>query len=144
MLFRSVLSWALTVAFASNSQNLSRERISGENGLSAPVVRLNNNESFPFTAERVVAALGLPASFDFRIVREETDQLGTNYRLQQEIGGVPVENSMYIVQTRNGNVSVMSGAVVLEQDPNREFRTAPGIASSRAIQSALSRVNASR
>lgn len=139
-----VLVWALTMAVAGHSQSLSRERISGENGLSAPVVRLSNSESFPFTAEKVVTALGLPTSFDFRILREETDPLGKNYRLQQEIGGVPVENSMYIVQTRNGKVTVMSGAVVLEEDPNREFRTAPALESSRAIQSALSRVNATR
>ncbi len=127
-----------------SAQSALRQKIQGELSLSSPVTRLAPSEQVPFQPQRAAQLIGLEASSDLKLVREERDQLGVNYRFQQIIQGIPVENSMYIVQTKQGKATVMSGAIILDLNPDAVSRTTPQLTAEQAIQRGLSLVHAVR
>ncbi|MBL0105609.1 MAG: hypothetical protein IPP51_18595 [Bacteroidetes bacterium] len=121
-----------------------RPFILGEKGKTQTVARLAPTQQVQFNLSQMHDILGLDQEADVQLIREESDNLGVNYRFRELIHGIPVENTMYIIQTKNNLITSLSGDIILDTDPMMEQRTAAHLSNADAIQSALSTVNASR
>ena len=105
------------------------------------IIRLSDQERQSFNPEKAERSLGLADNVSFNLLSKENDGLGTYYRYQQKINNVPVENSMLIAHTRNGELSVISGNIISSTETfNNKVRAA--ISSNEAIQKALALVHA--
>jgi Zn-dependent metalloprotease len=81
----------------------------------------------------------LPAGNGFKLLTQETDQLGmVHYRYQQTVNGVPVEGTMYIVHTRNGLIQSANGELMDAISP-----ATPALNGATAINKALAYTGAS-
>jgi Zn-dependent metalloprotease len=135
---------ALLISSSLFAQSNIQSLIKGERGISKEVTRLPEEEQVAFAPQNAAKLLGLDANSDLRLLQQERDQQGINYRFQQTIHGIPVENSMFIIQTQNGIAKVMSGSIITESDPAMTERLQSGINSATAIKNAVNHVHATR
>ena len=76
-----------------------------------------------------------------QLLRSHTDELGyTNYRYQQTINGIPVEDAVYIVHVKGGKVLSENGRWAKDYPNNLAAGAVLGEAA--ALQSALNKINA--
>jgi Zn-dependent metalloprotease len=107
----------LTLIVQAYSQNSFRDMIRGDKGLSKHSVRLNANEQIAFNPLQAKNAFSLQGNSDLILSRQQQDKLGfTHYRYYQTYRSIPVENSMYIVHTKNGKITGMDGSIVTDFD----------------------------
>src|SRR4051812_2285745 len=101
-------TWANRV----HCQQALRALIQGEQGKSAHFTRLPNDKQIAFTPSQAKLSLGLDANSDLALMRSESDNIGeVHHRFQQIYKGIPIENSMYIMHTKNGKLTGMSGEI---------------------------------
>ncbi len=144
---KQLLKGALAALLISSSlfaQSNIQSLIKGDRGISREVTRLPEEEQVAFAPQNAAKILGLDANSDLRLIQQERDQQGINYRFQQTLHGIPVENSMYIVQTKNGRAKVFSGSIITESDPMMSARLQADINSTVAIKNAMNFVHATR
>ena len=141
---RLLVLFLLGSAGISFAQENLRQVIQGDRGLSKQVVRLSEKEQITFDPASAEVILGLDQGSDLELIREESDNIGVNYRFYQTINGIPVENSMYIVQTANGKVTIMSGDIILDTDPVLSSRMVPFITHQSAEKIAVDLAGATR
>gem|GEM_PF-2044288 len=138
-IFTIVLLTVITQAYA---QNL-RETIRGERGTSKHFVTLAANEQTPFNLKQLKNILNLDAQTDFILINQQTDKLGfTHYRFYQTYKGIPVENSMYVVHTKNGNITGLSGEIVVDFDSYNSYSTSASLSAKQAIDAAIKNAHA--
>ncbi|HYV92691.1 MAG TPA: M4 family metallopeptidase [Chitinophagales bacterium] len=137
-----LLLTAITAAFAQNSL---RSRIITDRGLTTHFIVLDQTEQAVFDASKLHTILGLDANSDLVLLSTETDQIGgVHYRYQQTYQGIPVENSMYIIHTKNGLITGMSGSMVMDFDSQMPSRFAVQVQKPKAIAGAVSHVGATK
>ena len=105
------------------------------------IIRLAPNQKEVFNPTNPEASLGLNSNTSLSILSKESDALGVYYRYQQKINNLPVENSMLIAHTQNGQLSLLSGNIITSTESFNNKITA-GINASTAIQLATNHVNA--
>ena len=77
-----------------------------------------DNEAVKFNSSQVKALLGINNNAGFVLKRTEQDKLGfVHFRYYQTYKGVPIENSMLIIHTRNGLLKSLGGSIVTDFDP---------------------------
>ncbi len=104
------------------------------NPSNAPLFR--SNQVFLFDASNNASS-----SSRTKFVSKETDQLGiTNYRYQQLINNLPVENAIYILHVKNGKLQIQNGKWLMRTPPGLISRA--GITEAAALQNALSFIGA--
>jgi Zn-dependent metalloprotease len=121
-----------------------RDLIRGEKGLSREITRIPEGQQLPFNPENAASSLGLPAGLTLQPVSTEKDHLGTNYRFIQSLHGVKIENSMYVVQTRDGKAAVLSGVILTGLLEGNEYPTDVKMSDEQAVRVAIGRMNAKK
>lgn len=134
----------LSIANIAFSQESLRSMIQGEKGKSQPLTRINPIQQISFNKNSVDVLLGLDAEIDLQLISEDRDELGVNYRFRELIHGIPVENTMYMIQTKNNSITALSGELIIEADPTMEQMSTPAIKNTIAINNAISQVKANR
>ena len=139
-----VMTFVLSAMLLSaNAQNFLRTRIEGAQGKSVSDVRLSASEQFAFVPADAKKAFGLDDKSDLILSRTETDNLGyTHYRFEQTYMGYPVENSMYIVHTKNNLLLGMTGEIILSFDEQMQQKSLSKISADDAIIKAVQYVHA--
>src|SRR6187399_1790389 len=95
----------LGLALHGFSQTTLKSIIKGENGTTKHFVKLLQNEQLPFNAAQASKILGLSDQSALVLKSTEKDNLGfVHYRFQQTYKGIPVNRSMYVVNTKNGKI----------------------------------------
>jgi len=78
--------------------------------------------------------LGTTQDDEFRLKRENTDELGiTHKRFQQYYKGIKVENANYLLHGKNGNIDVINGSFQIINIPT----ILPAITEQQALSAAL-------
>ncbi len=117
--------------------------IKGEKGVSQHFTTVSENEKIPFILSSLQSYLSLDPNSNLVLKNVETDKLGyTHYRFYQVYHNVPIENSMYIINTRNGNITGLSGTIVTDFDETMENRRTAGLSPQQAIAKAVASVAA--
>ena len=127
-----------------NAQNSMREIVRGDNGISKHFVTLKAGQQVNFSEAVANSVFNFDADLKVNLKKAESDDLGNiNYRFYQSYKGIPVEGSMYIVQTKNGKAIGMSGEIITEVPSNlRAAATNATIAKQAAIDAAIKFVGA--
>lgn len=82
------------------------------------------------------------AEVDFKLMNQENDSYGMqHYRYQQTYKGVPIENAIYLVHTKNNNVSSYNGLAV---DADINLSPAPALNETTALEAAKKHIGAAR
>lgn len=141
---KQVLSlFLLALATQGFSQNNFRQAITGEKGVSNQYTDLTIARQAPFNPKAASSFFQLDPNADLILSNAEQDQLGyLHYRYYQVYQGVPIENSMYIVHTKAGQVVSAGGAIVTEFDPLMKQRSYASLSSKKAVDVAINYVNA--
>jgi bacillolysin len=105
------------------------------------ILRLSQEEKQNFNPTKAESALGLDNNTSFALLSKEEDAMGTYYRYQQKINNIPVENSMLIAHTQNGQLTVLSGNIITTTESFNNRNTAI-LSNSAAIQIATNLVHA--
>ena len=126
----------LSQAYAQNSL---RYVIRGDNGITRHFVTLTAAQQVPFSPQQAKTILSLDAASDLILSKSENDDLGnTIYRFSQTYKGIPIEGSMYIVQTKAGKAIGLSGELVTEFPAELQSRSSSAnIAVKQAIDAAV-------
>jgi Zn-dependent metalloprotease len=133
----------LFLALGAAAQNNLSSAIRGPKGVSNHFVTLAKDQNISFNGNDVKNILGLAANANLVLTRTETDKLGfVHYRYYQTYKGIPVENSMYTIHTRNQLIKGLSGSIVTEFDPLMDKRSSARINNTAAIQNTLKKVGA--
>lgn len=126
------------------SQSFVSKAIRGERGISKQFTSLDKSHSIQFNGSQLKSLLDLNQNSDLVLSKTEQDKLGyIHYRYYQTFNGVPVENSMYIVHTKNGVLKSLGGSIVTDFDQSITSRTAQKISKTDAINIAVKHVGAS-
>ena len=105
----------LGLALQGFSQNNLKAIITGENGTTKHFVKLMEDQQLPFNAAQTSRMLGLNEKSSLVLKSTEKDNLGfVHYRFYQTYMGIPVNHSMYVVNTKNGKVVSLSGSIVTD------------------------------
>lgn len=141
-----VMGLALTTFIsAAFAQNSIRALMMGKQGKSVEDVRLSPEQQVSFVPADAKNIFGLDQKSDLVLKRTETDNLGeVHYRYVQTYQNIPVENSMYIVHTKNGMLKGMSGAVIIDFDEQMPQQAVSSLTKANAIQSAINFVAAQK
>ena len=141
---RRILSLALLALFSqAYAQNSLRDVIRGNNGVTKHFVSLTAAQQVVFTPTQAKTILKLPAASDLVLTKSAKDELGQiNYRFYQTYNGIPVEGSMYIVQTKGSKASAMSGEIITDFPSAMAQKSATNISGKQAIDAAVKHVNA--
>lgn len=92
-------------------------------------------------ANYLVSLLGLPKGYDLKPVGYQQDNIGfIHQEYKQYYKGIPVENGVYKVHIKNGNIESMNGDIYKVDMSN----TIPSIPSSQAILNAKSFINSQK
>lgn len=128
----------LALAFRGYSQNRFTKMILGEQGMSQHFVRVPENVQVNFDPAHARAFFGLDANSDLVLMNKATDEIGqTHYRYFQTYKGIPVENSMYVVNTTGLSLNGMNGVIVVNFDMKvQQQRPIASINLQQAINSA--------
>jgi bacillolysin len=133
---------ALGILCQVNAQSI-REIMKGQNGLTAHFTALEQTQQVRFDPAQARTTFALDPQSDLVIKNTEADQIGMlHYRYYQTYNGIPVENSMYIVHTKNGMLTGMSGSIVTDFDPALASRAIAKLTTSQVVNAALGFVNA--
>lgn len=140
-----LLCTMLGLALYGSSQNSLKTLIAGRNGITKHFVKLAADNQLPFNAAKISAVLDLNSKSTLALKSTEKDKLGfVHYRFQQTYQGIPVNHSMYIVNTKNGKMFSLSGAVVTEFAEDMATRNVANITPKQAITYALTAAAASK
>lgn len=138
-----MLSALISIFSSADAQNAIQNLIKGNNGVSASFTRLTPEQQIPFNVTSAKSLLGLDVNADLSLIRSEQDQIGeTHYRYSQTYNGIPVENTMYIMNVKNNQLIGMSGDIVLDFDQQMNSRSGASLNESDAINVALNHVDA--
>lgn len=141
---KSLLMLALLVLLSqAYAQNSLKQLIRGERGISRHFTTLAQEQQVSFNVKQAARMLELDANSNLELADQNTDKLGyTHYRFYQTYKGIPVENSMYIIHSKNGKLTGMSGEIIVDFD---EYSNQPSLArinDRQAIDAAISNVKA--
>src|SRR5690349_16710506 len=102
---RKILSFVIVsfMIIKAYPQSFVSNIIRGERGISKQFTAIDNNQKISFNQSQLKALLYLDGNSDLILQRTDQDKLGfIHYRFYQVYKGVPVENSLYIIHTKNG------------------------------------------
>ncbi len=141
---RSLLTLTLFVllsqAFAQNSL---KQIIRGERGISQHFTSLAEGQQRNFNVRQAASILELDSKSTLEMINEHSDHHGyTHYRLYQVYKGIPVENSMYIIHTKNGKMTGMSGEIIVDFDEPGNYSSTASLSARQAINAALNSIKA--
>ena len=138
-----ILTALISVFSFADAQNNIQNLIQGEKGTTTPFTRLTPEQQVTFSQPAVKSILGLDVNSDLSLINTEQDQIGeTHYRFNQTYIGIPIENTMYIINVKNNNLIGMSGSIILDFDKEMNSRSNASINASDALTIALNSVNA--
>lgn len=127
------------------AQNNLHQLLVNEQGLSKHFTTLTPAQQLSFDATQLPAILGLNTNSDLVLLNAETDQIGeVHYRYYQTYLGYPVENSMFIVHTKDGMIKGMSGSIVMDFAPVAKVNKTVQLQAADATQAAIDFVAAKR
>src|SRR6201989_1569225 len=116
-----VLSFLIIKAYP---QSFISKIIRGEHGISNQFTAVNDKQAIPFNSSQLKSLLDLNQNSDLVLMKTEQDKLGfIHYRYYQTYKGVPVENTMYIVHTKNGVLKSLGGTIVTDFDELMDQRS---------------------
>ncbi len=99
----------------------------------------SNQPSFEGFMPWFKSTMGLPESFELKLLTQETDQIGfTHYRYRQLFNGLPVENTMYIFHVKAGKIVSMNGLLY----DNFNASNTSSLSESDALKNAMVYTNA--
>jgi Zn-dependent metalloprotease len=125
------------------SQNFISKEIRGERGVTKQFISVEDDQPVNFNVAQVKSLLGLNENSELVLQKTEQDKLGfIHYRYYQTYRSIPVENTMFIVHTRNGLLQSLGGTVVTDFDPGTDQRAAQRLSNEQAITIAVKHVNA--
>jgi len=126
-----------------HAQNL-RETVRGENGLSKHFIRLEQSQQVAFSDAVANSVFNFDNALKLSLIKTESDDLGQiNYRYTQTYKGIPIEGSMYIVQTKTGKAIGLSGEILTGVPANLQSASTDNIIQqSSAIDIAVKYVGA--
>ncbi|MFM7016719.1 MAG: M4 family metallopeptidase [Bacteroidota bacterium] len=136
-----LILFSVCVSYLSFGQINLRNHVAPTSENNQFVIRLSEEEKQSFSPTKVEASLGLNNNNTFSLLSKENDALGVYYRYQQKINNIPVENSMLIAHTRNGELTVVSGNIITSSESLNK-KTKAILSASVAVQRALEIVNA--
>ena len=142
---KKFLSLALLsfLVFQAYTQNFVSQAIRGERGTSKQFAAVPDDESFKFSTAQVKALLSLNDNADLILKRTEQDNHGfIHFRFCQTYKGVPIENSMFIIHTKNGLLKSLGGSIVTDFDPLMDERSGARISAAQSVTSAVNYVHA--
>lgn len=126
------------------AQSSLRSAVMGSNGVSKHFVEISPSESINFSSADFKTALGLPGQSDFVLIEKFTDDQGyLFYRYYQAYLGIPIENSMCIVHTKNNRITALAGSFILNFSAVAKH-TATEIGKTSAIEKATAFVGAKK
>lgn len=133
------------VIFKAQAQNSVSQAIRGEGGISKQFAAVAGNQNLKFNAAQTKALLSLNANSDLVLKRTEQDKLGfIHFRFYQTYRGIPVENSMFIIHTKNGLLKSLGGSIVTDFDPLIDKRATSKITPAQSITAAINYVHANQ
>lgn len=133
----------MVAAMQGYAQDLLRETISGEGGVSKHFVLLDADQQKPFSLPGLRHTLRLDDQVGFVLIDQQSDGLGfTHYRFYQTFKGIPIENSMYIVHVKDGRITGLSGEIAIDFDPSQNYSTAAALSARQGIGLAMKKVAA--
>lgn len=142
---KRILSLALMMALFSqaNAQSSLRDVIRGDNGVTKHFVTLTAAQQVAFTPQQAKSLFKLDAASELVLVKSVKDELGqTNYRFTQTYNGIPVEGSMYIVQTKNNKATALSGEIITDFSSVMQQKAGASVSAAQAVTAALNYVKA--
>ena len=126
------------------SQTNLKPIITGENGITKHFVKLLQDQQLQFNASQASKILGLSNKSGLVLKNTEKDNLGfVHYRFQQTYLGIPVNNSMYIISTKNGKIVSLSGSIIIDFNAGIDAASNAKFGAKQAIAYALNNVDAS-
>ena len=127
-----------------NAQNSMREIVRGNNGTSKHFVTLKSSQQIIFSETLANSIFNFDADLKVNLKKAEQDDLGNiNYRFYQSYKGIPVDGSMYIVQTKNGKAIGMSGEIITDVPAKlKNASTTSAISIQTAVDAAVKFVGA--
>lgn len=134
----------LSIIVQANAQLSLKNQISDQrSGVSHPFITLEESAQVPFELRSISKTLGLDPQSELVLIKQEEDDLGNvNYRFYQTYKGVPIENSMYIIQTKNRKIVGLNGRIITDFTARRNTPATSGLAKINAINAALDIVKA--
>jgi Zn-dependent metalloprotease len=144
-MIKRILSLALLsfIIFKANSQNFVSQVIRGEHGISKQFAAIPDNQNLRFNTAQLKGLLSLNDKADLILRKTEQDKHGfIHFRFYQTYKGIPVENSMFIVHTKNGLLKSLGGSIVTEFDPLMDERSSQKISQAQSITAAINYVHA--
>jgi Zn-dependent metalloprotease len=134
------LSFVIATAY---SQNFINKEIRGERGISKQFISVEDDQPVNFNVAQVKSLLNLNDNSELVLQKTEQDKLGfIHYRYYQTYRSIPVENTMFIVHTKNGMLKSLGGTIVIDFDPTIDQRTAQRLSGEQAISLAVQYVHA--
>jgi bacillolysin len=119
------------------------QKIDGENGITKFYVQLDSGAQISFVPENARSFFGLDEKSDLVLMSIDTDQVQiVHYRYYQTYGGIPVENSMYIVHTKAGKLIASGGGIISRFKPGMDLEMGIRLTAKDAITSAMNYVHA--
>jgi Zn-dependent metalloprotease len=130
---------------ASFAQNKLSNLIKGDNGVSNHYTTLSADQQTRYDASKLNDLLLPDRNSKLVLIRNEPDQLGEiHYRYYQTYLGYKVENSMFIVHTKDGIITGLTGTIVTAFDPQMSSRSTRAYDANGAILLAIKSVHAER
>ncbi len=131
------------IFFQAYTQNFVSQAIRGERGISKQFAAVPDNQGFKFNTAQVKALLSLNNNADLILKRTEQDKHGfIHFRFYQTYRGVPIENSMFIIHTKNGLLKSLGGSIVTDFDPLMDERSGAKISAEQSVTAAVNYVHA--
>jgi bacillolysin len=122
-----------------------RKIITGERGISKQFITLAQSDQVPFDQKNARQIFDLDENSDLVLKSTEHDDLGfVHYRFYQTYRGIPIENTMYIVHTKSGKITGMSGTIVTDFDTQMDTRSAASVTGIAAVKTAIKYMNAKK
>jgi Zn-dependent metalloprotease len=127
------------------TQNKLPDLIKGNNGVSNHYTTLSSDQQIKYDASKLVDVLGLDRNSKLVLIKGEPDQLGEiHYRYYQTYMGYKVENSMFIIHTKDGIITGMTGTIVTAFDPQMSSRSTRAYDANEAVLLAINSVHAEK
>ncbi len=136
----AVLAACCSQAF---SQTNVKQIIKKGDGTTKQYASLPAAQQQSFNPAQAASFLGLDAGSALVLKSTEKDKLGfIHYRYFQTYNNIPVENSMYVVHTKNNKALSLSGSIVTDFDAAMSSRISDKVSTKQALEAALKYVNA--
>src|SRR5690242_6063853 len=108
-----LVAFSLFIATFVLAQEQLRQTIKGEKGVSKQFAEPAQRQEKFFNPTKAKETFGLDPASALVLKDQQQDELGmVHYRYYQTYNGIPVENSMYTVHTKNGELVSMNGTIV--------------------------------